>query len=433
MELTDNLEDLQKWANYRWLRKTLRGGGIGSIIFGALAMVAGASGVGKDLLDTVMFSIGTFLLLEGLWIVKAPTPAGIVVDGIALLTLGAFNIGSTILEAKGSGWGHGGRGFVMLGIWQIIWGLQSFSRYKVFASLPMGKPSAAKLRRLDSLGRSVSTTGTASASDVIAYAIKAEKKQLSVEALLLQDMAVIASDGGKRLMFLRKGDFDIAAEGPSGAGDFHNISVRADNMAGTGLISSESLSRYDTWKRGLFAEEQVIPKLADRIGSDVEEYNAPAMTIDLASVKLAGFWRRFAANLLDTLVLAAGILAVWLIVAFIMFAALPEDVHDLPPKLDAALSHIMWASVVIVPWLYFAFMESSPKQTSLGKLAMKMAVTDHEGKRISFWRASGRHWGKLVSGLLLCIGYVMAAFTEKKQALHDLMAGTLIVNVMSDK
>ena len=54
-------------------------------------------------------------------------------------------------------------------------------------------------------------------------------------------------------------------------------------------------------------------------------------------------------------------------------------------------------------------------------------MTDLDGDRISFGRASGRHFAKILSGCLLAIGYMMAGFTEKKQALHDMMAGTLVV------
>ncbi len=79
-------------------------------------------------------------------------------------------------------------------------------------------------------------------------------------------------------------------------------------------------------------------------------------------------------------------------------------------------------------WLYFALMESSVKQGTLGKMALGIIVTDANGNRISFGRATGRYFGKIISGAILCIGYIMAGFTEKKQALHDMIAGCLVVN-----
>ena len=83
--------------------------------------------------------------------------------------------------------------------------------------------------------------------------------------------------------------------------------------------------------------------------------------------------------------------------------------------------------VLVGPWLYEAFMLSSQWQATLGKRAMSIAVTGIDGKRISFARATGRHFAKYISAFLLCIGFIMAAFTEKKQALHDMIAGTLVV------
>ncbi len=77
-------------------------------------------------------------------------------------------------------------------------------------------------------------------------------------------------------------------------------------------------------------------------------------------------------------------------------------------------------------WLYEAFMESSTRQATLGKMIFGMRVTDLAGNRISFERATGRYFAKWVSTITLFIGYIMAGFSERKQALHDLLAGTLV-------
>lgn len=84
--------------------------------------------------------------------------------------------------------------------------------------------------------------------------------------------------------------------------------------------------------------------------------------------------------------------------------------------------------LVAAQWLYFALMESSEKQATLGKMAMGIIVTDLDGNRISFGRATGRFFSKIISCAILFIGYLMAAFTERKQALHDIMAGTLVLD-----
>jgi uncharacterized RDD family membrane protein YckC len=81
---------------------------------------------------------------------------------------------------------------------------------------------------------------------------------------------------------------------------------------------------------------------------------------------------------------------------------------------------------VLVKWIYEAALESSPRQATVGKMALGLRVTDLEGRRISFARASGRHFAKYISGMIFLIGYIMAGFTERKQALHDMIAGTLV-------
>ena len=77
-------------------------------------------------------------------------------------------------------------------------------------------------------------------------------------------------------------------------------------------------------------------------------------------------------------------------------------------------------------WIYEAAMENSSKQATLGKMALGLKVTDLEGRRISFARATGRHFAKIISKMILLIGYIMAGFTQRKQALHDMIAGTLV-------
>jgi uncharacterized RDD family membrane protein YckC len=96
----------------------------------------------------------------------------------------------------------------------------------------------------------------------------------------------------------------------------------------------------------------------------------------------------------------------------------------------ALLSLILTLAAIaaVAKWLYFAYLESGEKQATWGKQALGIYVTDLAGQRVTFGRATGRFFAKIVSGLIpLGIGFVMAGFTERRQALHDMIASTLVL------
>ena len=137
-----------------------------------------------------------------------------------------------------------------------------------------------------------------------------------------------------------------------------------------------------------------------------------------ALVQYAGFWRRVAAALIDYVTVQIVVSAVSIGALGFAFA---------PSRLATAASVIVDVVTLVGVWLYHALMESSSLQATLGKMALGIVVTDLEGKRISFGRATARYWSQILSGLILGIGYLMAGFTERKQALHDMIAQTLVV------
>lgn len=134
----------------------------------------------------------------------------------------------------------------------------------------------------------------------------------------------------------------------------------------------------------------------------------------------AGFWKRFAAALIDGIILGIG--NTLISVAFGVGVVSSSDADN------KAMGLVGGGIGLVLGWTYFAWMESSPSQATLGKMALSIKVTDLNGNRIGFGRATGRHFGKIISAIVLLIGYIIAAFTEKKQALHDMMAGCLVVN-----
>lgn len=119
----------------------------------------------------------------------------------------------------------------------------------------------------------------------------------------------------------------------------------------------------------------------------------------------AGFWQRFVAMLIDWVVLAVGSGVIYVATFGAVFIA-----------------------YFVLAWVYEAIMLSSEWQATLGKRAMSIVVTGMDGGRISFWRATARHFAKYISAFTIFIGYIMAAFTARKQALHDMIAETLVIN-----
>ncbi|MCI0707599.1 MAG: RDD family protein [Ignavibacteriae bacterium] len=152
----------------------------------------------------------------------------------------------------------------------------------------------------------------------------------------------------------------------------------------------------------------------------------------------AGFWKRFAAYLIDGILIGAVCVIVMMVfgVGLAGFASMnAEDMQYMSEEEQAAMAAGIFGGMMLVgliffvlQWLYFALMESSSKQATLGKMALGIVVTDMNGNRISFGRATGRYFGKILSGLIIYIGYIMVAFTEKKQGLHDMMASCLVLN-----
>jgi uncharacterized RDD family membrane protein YckC len=202
-------------------------------------------------------------------------------------------------------------------------------------------------------------------------------------------------------------------------------------MLRNGAIQPDNL----VWTEGLtqWTAAQMIPALMGTATAAPVPPSAvaPAMPIGILGYQnptfghsdYAGFWMRFCAAFIDGLVMFVPTFIAGFVIGFIAGASgIRQNTPAWTPV--ALLIQVVGQSM---SWLYCAGMESSVYQATLGKLAVGIKVTDLDGGRIGFGRATGRHFGKWISGIILLIGYMMAGWTEKKQALHDMMAGTLVV------
>jgi uncharacterized RDD family membrane protein YckC len=159
-------------------------------------------------------------------------------------------------------------------------------------------------------------------------------------------------------------------------------------------------------------------------------------------IHYGGFWIRFVAAMVDGAVISIPMCLFVLIIIGAVGGTTAEHFHAIfNGDSDEAAQRIVefipaFLGIVALfvvlgiglQWLYYAMLESSEWQATLGKKILHLQVTDMFGKRMSFARASGRYFGKLLNQLLpLPIGFIIAGFTEKKQALHDFIAGTVVV------
>ena len=162
--------------------------------------------------------------------------------------------------------------------------------------------------------------------------------------------------------------------------------------------------------------------------TEAQQDTSPAAWVRQTHIRVAyaGFWLRLAAYLIDNILLGA-------ILGNILLRPLMGKPGGIPandpwfmftntsPQVTALLLLFLMGN-----WVYFSVLESSPWRATLGKKALGLAVVDLAGNRISFARASGRFFAKIISSMTFLVGFLMAGFTAKKQALHDMLAGCLV-------
>ena len=139
-------------------------------------------------------------------------------------------------------------------------------------------------------------------------------------------------------------------------------------------------------------------------------------------MRYAGFWIRFAGAFIDGIVVGVGGGIINAAVNPMIVAASRGG-----PNMAWSVMGVNWSVSTCVGWIYVALMQSSSHQATLGQMATGLRVTDLEGRRINFARATGRYFAAVLSGCILYIGYLMMLWSPRKQTLHDQIAGTLVL------
>ena len=175
------------------------------------------------------------------------------------------------------------------------------------------------------------------------------------------------------------------------------------------------------------ASTQFLPLLIILAACVVGIYSIRNVPIKDNQFYYAGFWMRLFAGIIDSVIV--GIITIipaiglrYLVGSSMAGSASMYEIEAVAQGLGNLLG-------IFVGWIYFATMESSNYQATMGKNLLGLQVVGTDGDQISFGKASGRHFGKIISLLILGIGYFMIGWTKQKQGLHDKMAGCLVVRV----
>jgi len=141
-----------------------------------------------------------------------------------------------------------------------------------------------------------------------------------------------------------------------------------------------------------------------------------AQPAGVGQVAYGGFWIRFVAYIIDAILLGivGGVVA-----SLFGVSMMQTDWEQYDPTINLVS--------LVVGWLYFALLESSERGATVGKMAMGLRVVTSQGQRLSFMNATGRYFAKFISAIILGIGFIMIAFTDKKRGLHDIIADTLVI------
>ena len=252
-------------------------------------------------------------------------------------------------------------------------------------------------------------------------------------------------------------DAQRTQHGPVSAADLAALHTKGQLPAET-LVWREGMSEWKPWREMIReviagdapgdARAEALVKAAEAAPDDgayrpyaVAEpspYAPPQARVEEARavvhggrVVYAGFWKRVAASFIDSFITTAlsYIVQIPLMMIFgVSMVGMAGGDDPFASGAGIAMIGLIYVVSIGIPLLYFSWMHSSTHQASLGKMAVGIKVVRSNGERISFWRAFGRYWGMVLSALILLIGYLMAGFTERKQALHDMISDTLVVD-----
>ncbi|HEY2954767.1 MAG TPA: hypothetical protein VGK89_05920 [Candidatus Eisenbacteria bacterium] len=251
MDAHDPVSKLQKVADYRTVRKSLKRSGGWSVLFGAIAIWAG---VGALPVDWVITVLGVVLVGTGVWNIAAPRPTGIILDGVTLLLVGGYNLIGTVLSAMDGV--HVSPRWALVGILQLFWGLQRIQSFRRFANAFLERPSDTAMQQIEETVATIRKAKAKESTDIIEFAVDGIHRHVW-KARLVGEQAVFVEATGSDILVGTRGSVEITSRGKVMVGS----ALKADAMVGTqrlrGRISEDSFRRYEQWKTGTFVPKPI--------------------------------------------------------------------------------------------------------------------------------------------------------------------------------
>lgn len=252
MDQTADIRDLMRAANYIMIRKRLRSAGIGSIIFGLIAIYIGAI-TNSDIARLAITVIGIFLVAEGAWVLTSPSPAGILADSIGFAAVGLWNIAAILAANLSVLW-------AILGAIQIKWALDRYREYRVFSKLAAEKPTPESMALMESMVKDIIARDVAASPDIMEIRLKG----VVWRALLLDRAVVFVAANGRGVFVQNREDVSLTLH--PGAENAQVVTVSGDVTSQLPAeMPAEHYRRYLTWKG--VPDQSPLPPAAEVGGS----------------------------------------------------------------------------------------------------------------------------------------------------------------------
>ncbi len=241
MQTRPTIKEVQAAFDYKALAGMLRSGGIGSIVFGAIAVVMGISTVDQCALNGILAVIGAGLVVEGICVMLRPSPGGLILDGTAMMVVGGWNIFITLASMDAGG---GVPFFGVLGGYQIFTGFKTFAKYPRFAGSLRKRPPAAALKCAEELMAAITSKDAGQATRTVAFSVGNEQWRVGFH----DEIAVLVKGAQEEVVVTDAAHLQLVKQEIAKEGEQARVRLRVGDRRLDAVMAPDALSTYAEWK-----------------------------------------------------------------------------------------------------------------------------------------------------------------------------------------